>query len=489
MALILKESAWNKLNTKLAKSHKDKKNADGNNPNFKVHCRIPKCLGYEKENSNNETEEAKEQRLVKEANEFEALIKGIIEKNYNYTIYLAPKDIKALHDWLLTNAKILQAIPKNKIVLLSEWRKTETWKLAFQRYQNLYSLVEKLSDIDLKNINEEQNQLLEQSKKLFNPVTDEGKIIEEAKKILNSLTSMLAIDIAKTKKRESFINMSEDQISDHIKVETTDYISWKQLLSDDGTEPENGEINVLMYQHDLFKSMQIIDSFADKMGYTRNTPIHIKPETEEVLVEDTVQNKDHSHEETVAPQTDVYALLQNIIFRISLEQPVKGYEFFRAYVNDINDQKQQAKKDRKYASPEMGLSPIKNRTNTLLPEAKNTYRPSGNRSPSSQSTYDFVRSELNQKNQKLGNGDASLPFQTIIQKGKFSDSDDSIEHADLITQQLSYETKQSSVPFVNKRNNGSDATKDRNRMFQKPVSYANDGNDGEEKKSSLAPNR
>ena len=85
--------------------------------------------------------------------------------------------------------------------------------------------------------------------------------------------------------------MLDEKIVEHRGNVRIDYLSWKQLLNADGTEPVNGEINVIISKHELGKSLEFMDSYANRMNYSKHTPIYIKPKTEEVPVEKTIDKE------------------------------------------------------------------------------------------------------------------------------------------------------------------------------------------------------
>ena len=137
-------------------------------------------------------------------NEFKAIIKGINEKKYNYTIYLEPKNDKALKDWFHANAEIISTIPKDKIFLITEWRETKPWKLAEQKDQDFTQLIEMLSKIALKRIelkplSDEEKKCLECAKVVFKPIIDEKEILEEAIRIFNRHQKLLEVDLENIK--------------------------------------------------------------------------------------------------------------------------------------------------------------------------------------------------------------------------------------------------------------------------------------------------
>lgn len=393
-------------------------------------------------------------------NQFETItaLTGHNPRNYDYTIYLSlkPENIKALSDWLHANAEILNLIPKKKIVLISEWRKELPYKLAYDRYHEFLRFIEAVSKIDLKQMTDQSANLLEKANDMFaeelcklnekfattRDDTLEERIVAVADSIFRELNEMFNIDLEKTKQRRAFKGMTDEEIINHIRSETADWISWKQLLNEDGTEPVNSEINVVMYPFPLFKSMEIIDKYSTKLGYTKNTPVHLIPETEDLIIEDKKVNQEVRNDEFDNQPLDVNNLLVDITTRLELIAPKKGVQFFYEFINMSKKENNSLNKNPGLLSdvPNNSTS-YTNRGRTLSPHNTHAFTngemKSKTSSPRSISPNKAIstspKSKLNEFTQKPENGyDKNRLFHSADKKEEINEQPSSIPALNLV---------------------------------------------------------
>jgi hypothetical protein len=198
----------------------------------KVHCHIPICIGYK--------DKVKLDELI-------AVINAIEYWGYSWTIYLAPKDEKALLNWESEHADFIKKY-SGKVLRISKWRESEAWQTASTRYTALRegpqkaTLAERLSD-DVKNFWDRHKDL---------PVRE---------------------------------------VKDHIIQEVKDCISWMTPLDAKGEDADR--VNVLMYKSDITQSMFEAFQNAVKLGY-KSGLIHSKYSIK--------QNPDFKEDSPSAPQ-------------------------------------------------------------------------------------------------------------------------------------------------------------------------------------------
>lgn len=225
-----------------------------------LHCHIPVCIGYGSGSMGSE--------------ELAALVNGIREKGYDFTIYPAPRKQfdKEKEDpysvWLRDNEALLSEV-EGKVILENQWRETEQWKVANVQYEQFKSKNEGL--------------------------------------IKNLLTRDVAqyLKRKKTSSVESSSSIGEAEITQHMLSCVVDCVSWMVPRPTD-QDTKVTRTNVLIYTHNLPQLMQNVFQNAEKIGCLHNSLVHVEPKFEQLIVQaDTVSAS------TVSPQQYAQSLSSN----------------------------------------------------------------------------------------------------------------------------------------------------------------------------------
>jgi hypothetical protein len=227
--------------------------------------------------------------------------------------------------------------------------------------------------------------------------------------------------------------------------------------------------------------MQIIDAYADKMGYTKNTPIHLIPETEEVIVQPKEEIKDIKSDTYMAD--NINDLLADITTRIALVAPEKGAKFFSEFIYNHQSQTQTQRSKKENTIPmRQNFSPLSeersnnaanySRSRSPTSNAKpESYSPRQNRSPSphnksaqTKSTHGFLAEELQQRKPQ--------PNLDVLESSRLSDKSQRLTPEEKSMDIVNGAMNEGSLLLARNTPNAKETPQylnDQNRMFAKPV--------------------
>lgn len=232
MGLSLKEKTFQKV---YAKYPEAKSTAQSSLP-FVMHGRIPLCRGYKKPVT---------------FEQIEAQVEALMKRKFEFTLYVCPKDNKALADWDQELAEwrtknpnsVLCKISDHQIQNIDTWRKTPEWKHAFEAFNKLRN-GEKKDFFD---------GLLQKDKELF---------------------------------CKNHPDVDPADAEGHLLIEVVDIISWMQS---EELKAEKLQVSVLLYGFPINQIMYNTITNAHNMGYVADTIIHAKPEYEKKMLEEVQQ--------------------------------------------------------------------------------------------------------------------------------------------------------------------------------------------------------
>lgn len=267
-----------------------------------VEIAIPLCIGFA-------------QPIT--AQHIKDVIKWLANYHYNFTFYLnfnkdARQDVIDNYEAVFKSANV-------NYVKLENWRQTDRWKAASAKYDAYYH---NFKDEPVNDKQETLDQLheldaLHYCRRKF------GRELESGKKQKQKPTSIAAQNNLDSKISTAAITASRR----HIENEVKDVLSFME----DKDSPL-AKITILLYSHDLFKTMiNAAFTHSDEIGYRLGSFIHAKYEflkEPRLLREPTIEEED-----SIEPKI---ALFKQLTKEISSEQgPKASAAFFKECVDDV----------------------------------------------------------------------------------------------------------------------------------------------------------